>query len=75
MPLYLLGKEDDLEEILLERRLNILVFAVCWSLGSKMIHPTIFDLSTDPHFPQVHFYRIDLDETNQNLAQHLNIVR
>ncbi len=68
-PLYLLEKEDKFDQIILERRLNIMVFSVCWSLGSKMISPTIFDLSSNEDLTHVHFYRIDIDETNR-----LNIV-
>jgi len=73
-PLYLLEKEDKFDQIILERRLNIMVFSVCWSLGSKMISPTIFDLSTDQNLTHVNFYRIDTDENNLELTQRLNIV-
>lgn len=75
MPLYVLRKEEQLEEIIRERRLNILVFTVCWSLGSKMIYPTIFDLSSDSNLSSIHFYRIDIDEKNVEWTEHLNIVR
>jgi len=75
MPLYVLSKEHHFDEIILERRLNIIEFTVCWSLGSKMIFPTIFDLSTDQNLAHVNFYRIDTDENNLELTQRLNIVR
>ena len=74
MPLHLLRKEEQFEEIILERRLNVFVFTVCWSLGSKMIHPTIVDLASHLDLAQIHFYRIDLDESNRNFSEHLNIV-
>jgi len=74
MPLYVLSKEHHFDEIILERRLNIIAFTVCWSLGSKMIFPTIFDLSTDQNLTHVNFYRIDTDENNLELTQRLNIV-
>ncbi len=67
MPLYVLSKEHHFDEIILERRLNIIAFTVCWSLGSKMIFPTIFDLSTDQNLTHVNFYRIDTDENNLEL--------
>lgn len=75
MPLYFLRKnEQQFEEILLERRLNVFIFTVCWSLGAKIIHPIIFDLSSDVKLSQIHFYRIDLDENNETFIEHLNIV-
>jgi len=75
MPLYVLKKEHEFDEIILERRLNIIVFTVCWSLGSKMIFPTIFNLSSNQNLIHINFYRIDLDENNLELIQRLNIVR
>ncbi len=75
MPLYVLKKEHEFDEIILERRLNIIVFTVCWSLGSKMIFPTIFNLSSNQNLIHINFYRIDLDENNLELTQRLNIVR
>jgi hypothetical protein len=74
MPLYVLKNEHEFDEIILERRLNIIVFTVCWSLGSKMIFPTIFDLSSNENLTHINFYRIDLDENNLELTQRLNIV-
>jgi hypothetical protein len=73
-PLYLLEKEDEFDQIIFERRLNVIVFTVCWSLGSKMISPTIFDLSSKENLTHVHFYRIDIDENNLEFANRLNIV-
>ncbi|CAF3983133.1 unnamed protein product [Rotaria sp. Silwood1] len=74
MPLYILSKEHELHEIILERRLNIIVFTVCWSLGSKMILSTIFDLSYEKNLTHTNFYRIDIDENNLEFMQRLNIV-
>ncbi len=75
MPFYILTKEHEFDEIILERRLNVFVFTVCWSLGSKMIFPTIFDLSSNQNLTHMNFYRIDIDENNRELAERLNIVR
>ncbi len=75
MPFYILTKEHEFDEIILERRLNVFVFTVCWSLGSKMIFPTIFDLSSNQNLTHINFYRIDIDENNRELAERLNIVR
>ncbi|CAF3366531.1 unnamed protein product [Rotaria sp. Silwood1] len=74
MPLYILSKEHELHEIILERRLNIIVFTVCWSLGSKMILSTIFDLSYEKNLTHTNFYRIDIDENNLEFMQRLNIM-
>ena len=74
MPLYILSKEYKFDEIILERRLNVIVFNVCWSLGSKMIFPTIFDLSLNQNLIHMNFYWINIDENNQELIQRLNIV-
>ncbi|CAF0859384.1 unnamed protein product [Rotaria sordida] len=74
MPLYILSKEHELNEIILERRLNIIVFTVCWSLGSKIILSTIFDLSYEKNLTHINFYRIDINENNLELIQHLNII-
>jgi hypothetical protein len=54
---------------------NIIVFTVCWSLGSKMILPMIFDLSYDQNLTHVNFYRVDIEENHLGLSQRLNIVR
>jgi hypothetical protein len=70
MPLYILTKEYEFDEIIREKRLNIIVFTVCWSLGSKMIFPTIFDLLSNQNLSDINFYRID----NLELTQRLNIV-
>jgi hypothetical protein len=75
MPLYILTKEHEFNEIILEKRLNIIVFTVCWSLGSKMIFSTIFNLSLNQNLTNINFYRIDLNENNLELIQRLNIVR
>jgi hypothetical protein len=58
----------------MDLRMNVIVFTVCWSLGSKMILPTIFDLSYDQNLTHVNFYRIDIDENHLGLTQRLNIV-
>ncbi|CAF0973366.1 unnamed protein product [Rotaria magnacalcarata] len=73
MPLFILSKEHDFNEIILERRLNTILFTVCWSLGSKIILPTIIDLAYEKNLAHVNFYRIDIDENNIELAQRLNI--
>jgi hypothetical protein len=75
MPLYILTKEHEFNEIILEKRLNIIVFTVCWSLGSKMIFSTIFNLFLNQNLTDINFYRIDLNENNLELIQRLNIVR
>lgn len=74
MPLHILSHEREFNEIILERRLNIVVFTVCWSLGSKMILPTICDLAYEKSLSHVNFYRVDIDEDNQEFIQRLNIV-
>ncbi|CAF2396667.1 unnamed protein product [Rotaria sp. Silwood2] len=74
MPLYILSKEHELNEIIFEQRLNIIVFTVCWSLGSKIILSTIFDLSYEKNLTHINFYRIDIDENNLELIQRLKIV-
>ena len=74
MPLYVLSDENELNEVILERRLNVIVFTVCWSLGSKMMLATLFDLSDDPVYLQMNFYRMDLTDQPSTLAQRLNIV-
>ncbi|CAF0836101.1 unnamed protein product [Adineta steineri] len=73
MSLYIISNEQQFNEIILERRLNIIVFTVCWSLGSKMICSNVFDLSSDQNLTHIHFYRIDIDENNIELSQRLNI--
>ncbi|CAF1562206.1 unnamed protein product, partial [Adineta ricciae] len=73
MPLYLFSKEHQFDQIIYERRLNVLVFTVCWSLGSKMILPTIYDLSREQHLVHVNVYRVDLDEHTNQSTQYLNI--
>ena len=75
MPLHVLSNVDQLDGIILERRLNVIVFTVCWSLGSKMILPTLFDQVADQNLVHVHFYRLDLSDEDRPLAQRLNIVR
>lgn len=74
MPLYTLSKQRDFDQVVFERRLNALAFTVCWSLGSKMILPSIYDLSHEPNLTHVNFHRIDVDEMELDLAQRLNIV-
>ncbi|CAF4437946.1 unnamed protein product [Rotaria sp. Silwood2] len=74
MPLYILSKEHELNEIIFEQRLNIIVFTVCWSLGSKIILSTIFDLSYEKNLTHINFYRIDIDENNLELIQRLKII-
>lgn len=75
MPLCILSKEYEYDEVILERRLNIIIFTTCWSLGSKIILSTIFNLSSEKALSHVNFYRIDINETNFELTQRLNIVR
>lgn len=74
MPLYVLSDDNELNEVILERRLNVIVFTVCWSLGSKMMLATLFDLSDDPVYLQMNFYRMDLTNQPSTVAQRLNIV-
>ena len=74
MPLYILSKEYEFDEIMLQRRLNIFIFTLCWSLGSKIILSTIVDLIYDRNLNHINIYRIDIDENNLELVQRLNIV-
>lgn len=74
MPLYILKNEDEFNEIIFEQRLNVMIFTVCWSFGSKMILPTIFNLSLNQDLNSINFYRMDLDENNLEFIQRLDIV-
>ena len=75
MPLRVLSSVDELDGIILERRLTVIAFTVCWSLGSKMILPTLFEQAADPNLLHVHFYRHDLNGDDRPFAQRFNIVR
>jgi hypothetical protein len=74
MPLYTLTNEHEYTEIIVEQRVNLIVFTVDWSLGSKMMLAKLFDLSYEKKFIHTNIYRIDLNDRNSDLAQHLNIV-
>ena len=74
MPLYVLSNKQDFDNIIAEKRLNLVVFTRCWSYESKLCLAQLFDLSNDPQFAHLKFCRIDLNDHHQNLADQLNIV-